>query len=49
MSSLSFRSSRPDTWTSPRPPLDAGLRRMAHGRIQPMEQPGFFSRLYGQR
>jgi hypothetical protein len=45
MSSLSFRSSRPDTWTSPRPPLDAGLRRMAHGKIQPMEQPGFFSRL----
>jgi hypothetical protein len=49
MSSLSFHSSRPDRWTSPRPPLDAGLRRIAHGRIQPMEQPGFLSRLFGQR
>jgi hypothetical protein len=49
MSSLSFRSSRPDSWTSPRPPLDAGLRRIAHGRIQPMEEPGFFSRLFVRR
>jgi hypothetical protein len=49
MSSLSFRSSRPDTWTSPRQPLDAGLRRMAHGKIRPMEQPGFLSRLLVRR
>lgn len=45
MSSLSYRSSRPDSWTMPRPPLDASRRRMAHGPIQPMEQPGLLSRL----
>ena len=49
MSSLSYRSSRPDGWTSPRPPLDANMRRMAHGKIVPMQQPGILSRLFGQR
>ncbi|MBS1239416.1 MAG: hypothetical protein H6R45_122 [Proteobacteria bacterium] len=49
MSSLSYRSSRPDRWTMPRPPQDACLRRIAHGPIQPMEQPGFIARLFGQR
>ena len=46
MSSLSFRSSRPDNWVSPRPYSDASLRRMSHGPIQPMEQPGFLQRLF---
>ena len=49
MSSLSFRSSKPDSWTSPRPPLDASMRRIANGKIQPMDQPGFLSRLLGSR
>jgi len=57
MSSLTYRSSRPDPWTSPRQSLDASRRRIAHGKIQPMEQPGFslrksfasLSRLFGQR
>lgn len=40
MSSLSYRSSRPDNWTHPRQPLDASLRRHAHGRVLPMEEPG---------
>jgi len=49
MSSLSFRSSRPDPWTSPRPPLDANRRRIAHGKILPMEEPGLLSRLFRPR
>ena len=49
MSSLTFRSSRPDAWTMPRPYQDASLRRLVHGPIQPMDQPGFLGRLFGQR
>ena len=49
MSNPTFRSSRPDSWTNPRPYTDASLRRMVHGRIQPMEQPGFLARLFGWR
>jgi hypothetical protein len=49
MSSLSFRSSRPDGWTMPRTAQDSGLRRQVYGKIQPMEQPGFWARLFGQR
>ena len=49
MSSLSFRSSRPDTWTQPRPYRDPSLRYMQHGPIQPMEEPGFLTRLFGRR
>lgn len=37
MSSLNYRSSRPDAWTSPRPHSDASLRRLKHGPIQPMD------------
>jgi hypothetical protein len=46
MSSLSYRSSQPDRWTMPRPYSDPSLRRMAHGPILPMEEPGFLSRLF---
>jgi hypothetical protein len=46
MSSLTFRSSRPDRWTSPRPYSDASLRRHAHGPIQPMVQPTLLQRLF---
>lgn len=49
MSSLSFRSSRPDTWAEPRPFHDASLRHQMHGRIRPMEEPSFFERLFGRR
>jgi len=48
MSSLIYRSSRPDSWTMPRPYRDASLRRMMHGPIQPMEQPSFLARLLGR-
>ncbi len=49
MSSYSFRSSRPDSWTHPRAHRDASLRFMAHGPVQPMEEPGFLQRLFGRR
>lgn len=47
MSSLTFRSSRPDSWTSPRPYSDASLRRLIHGPIRPMEEPSLWKRLLG--
>ena len=49
MSSLSFRSSRPDGWVQPRPHSDASLRFITNGPIRPMEQPGFLARLFGAR
>jgi len=48
MASLSFRSSRPDGWTSPRPHRDPSQRFLAHGPILPMEEPGFLARLFGR-
>ena len=48
--STSFRSSRPDAWIQPRPHLDASLRRMTYGRVQPMEEePGLIARFFGAR
>ena len=49
MSSPTFRSSRPDRWTDPKGFSDAGLRRMTHGKIQPMYQPTLLERLFGAR
>ncbi|MBO6525567.1 hypothetical protein [Erythrobacter sp.] len=49
MSSLSFHSSRPDGWVQPKPYSDSSLRYRTHGKIQPMEQPGFLARLFGLR
>ena len=46
MSSMSFRSSRPDSWVSPRPHRDASLRYQMHGPIRPMEEPGLLARLF---
>lgn len=48
MSSLTYRSSRPDVWVVPRPHSDPSLRRMTHGPIRPMEEPGFLARLFGR-
>lgn len=47
MSSINYRSSRPDRWTQPRAYQDASLRRRTHGKVLPMEQPGFLARLFG--
>ena len=51
MSSLSFHSSRPDSWVVPRAYTDASQRYMKHGPIQPMNyrQPGLLARLFGAR
>jgi hypothetical protein len=47
MSSLTFRSSRPDSWTAPRPYTDPNMRLMKYGKIRPMdEERGFFRRLF---
>ena len=48
MPSQSYRTSQPDRWTMPRPHRDASLRYMMHGPILPMEEPGFFARLFGR-
>lgn len=49
MSSLSYRSSNPDRWVQPKPYSDSSLRHRQFGRILPMEEPGFFARLFGAR
>ncbi|MDN3646265.1 hypothetical protein QWY75_08635 [Pontixanthobacter aestiaquae] len=49
MSALSYRSSRPDQWAQPRPHSDASQRYQKHGAILPMDEPGFFARLFGLR
>ncbi|AKH44243.1 hypothetical protein FHS61_001563 [Altererythrobacter atlanticus] len=49
MSKHSYRSSRPDRWSVPRPPLDPSLRLSRFGKIQPMEEPGFLARLFRWR
>lgn len=33
-----YRSSRPDTWVSPRPPCDPSLRQHTYGKVQSMDQ-----------
>ena len=49
MSNLSYRTSQPDTWSKPRPCPDASQRFMTDGKLMPMEQPGFWQRLFGGR
>ena len=49
MSSMSFRSSRPDNWVQPRAHRDASLRYMKHGPLLPMEEPGLLARMFGAR
>ena len=44
-----FRSNRPDGWSVPRSSSDPEYRRAAHGKILPMEEPGFFARLFRRR
>jgi hypothetical protein len=48
MSSLIYRSSRPDVWVQPRPHSDASQRLMKYGPIRPMEEPGLLARLFGR-
>ena len=43
------RTSQPDRWVQPRPHRDASQRLMIYGKLMPMEQPGFWRRLFGTR
>jgi len=46
MSQYTFHSSRPDTWSSPRPVSNPLLRRKHFGPVRPMnEERGFLARL----
>jgi len=51
MSSLTYRTSRPDKWVNPRPYRDPSLRLRRNGPIQPMEtgEIGILARLFGLR
>ncbi|WP_165362114.1 hypothetical protein [Qipengyuania thermophila] len=48
MATYTIRSSQPDPWIVPRPYCDPSIRRQTYGRIQPMEQPGFWRRVLGR-
>jgi len=46
----SFRSSRPDRWSAPRPHTDPSQRYMKYGPIQPMDEDrGLLWRLFIRR
>ena len=49
MTNFSNRTSRPDAWSGTRPHRDASQRLMIYGKLMPMEQPGFWQRLFGMR
>ena len=49
MTNFSNRTNRPDAWSNPRPHRDASQRLMIYGKLMPMEQPGFWQRLFGTR
>ncbi|MEE4154598.1 MAG: hypothetical protein V2I27_10605 [Erythrobacter sp.] len=49
MTAVPIHSSQPDRWSSPRPYSDASIRLLKHGRVRPMEEPGFFERLFLRR
>lgn len=47
MTAATFRTSRPDSWTQPRPFSDANTRRHIHGPLLPMDDtaPSLWRRL----
>lgn len=49
MSHYRYRSSRPDRWTSPRPPLDPAIRALAYGPVRPMHEASLLERILGLR
>jgi len=44
-----FRSTRSDGLGGPRFHSDESFREIAQSKILPMEEPGFFARLFGRR
>ncbi|MBD3728314.1 MAG: hypothetical protein IE933_01270 [Sphingomonadales bacterium] len=49
MTSLTYRSSKPDSWTLPRAHRDASQRLAAYGPIQPLAKPSLLERIFGLR
>ncbi|WP_156423789.1 hypothetical protein [Erythrobacter sp. YT30] len=49
MTQATIRSSRPDKWISPRPPMDPAIRALAYGKVRPMYEPSWIERLLGKR
>jgi hypothetical protein len=49
MSSVKFRSSRPDPWFLPRAHQDPAQRRRIYGPLLPMEPPTLWERLLRAR
>ncbi len=45
----SIRSARPRSLRNARPQVDMAFPQASHGPILPMEEPGFFARLFGRR
>lgn len=48
MTSLIRHKDKPCTWVEPRPHQDPSLRLKKYGPILPMEEKGFFARLFGR-
>ncbi|MEL7199574.1 MAG: hypothetical protein AAGL10_14785 [Pseudomonadota bacterium] len=48
MTQATIRSSRPDKWVSPRPPMDPTMRAIAYGKVRPMAEPNWLERLLGK-
>jgi hypothetical protein len=46
MSSYVTHSSRPHQSVLPRPHTDESRRKRIYGKVRPMEEPGFFERLF---
>ena len=49
MTSSPIHTSGSDNWLDPKPHTDASLRQIKHGKIRPMEEPGFLERLFSER
>lgn len=45
----SYRTSKACPWVHPRPHRDASQRYHTHGKVQSMDEPGFFARIFGAR
>lgn len=48
MSTLRYYSSGRSAWSHQKKPLDPTSRMARFGKIQPMEKPSLFERLFGQ-
>ncbi|WP_156521838.1 hypothetical protein [Croceicoccus mobilis] len=49
MSNYSTHQGKPDRWSHPVQNLDPSLRRARYGRLQPLETPSLFERIFRRR